>query len=83
MHPLAKETCFASVEPVQPDENSRRWSGLLTHSGLSPPQVRPTPFRCSDPHSPSKVEGVAGTIAMGRRLMTFGSDESLIGNVLR
>src|SRR6202000_465235 len=33
----------------------------------------PTPFRCSGPHSPSKVEGVAGTIAMGRRLTTFSS----------
>ncbi len=43
----------------------------------------PTPFRCSGPHSPSKGEGVAGTIAMGRRLTTFRSDESLIRNVLR
>jgi len=28
----------------------------------------PTPFRCPGPHSPSRVEGVAGTIAIGRRL---------------
>jgi hypothetical protein len=27
----------------------------------------PAPFRCSGPHCPSKVEGVAGTIANGRR----------------
>ena len=47
------------------------------------PQDEPTPFRCSGPHSPSKVEGVAGTIAMGRRLTTFGSNETLTGNVLR
>jgi len=28
----------------------------------------PTPFRCPGPHSPSKVEGVAGTYSMGRSL---------------
>jgi hypothetical protein len=43
----------------------------------------PTPFRCSGPHSPSKGEGVAGTIAMGRRLATFRSNTSSIRNVLR
>jgi len=43
-------------------------------------KVEPTPFRCSGPHSPSKVEGVAGTIAMGRRLATF---RSRTRNVLR
>jgi hypothetical protein len=46
-------------------------------------KVEPAPFRCSGPHSPSKVEGVAGTIAMGRRLTTFGSNETSTRNVLR
>ena len=35
---------------------------------FKPLPEEPTPFRCPGPHSPSKVEGVAGTYSMGRRL---------------
>src|ERR1700729_3934107 len=66
----------------KPDVNSRRWPSAFPQLSKD----EPTPFRCPGPHSPSRVEGVAGTIAIGRRPTTFRSDESnesLIGNVLR
>ena len=66
---------FPAVASVKrynkPDVNSRRWSSVFPGS-----KDEPTPFRCPGPHSPSKVEGVAGTIAMGRRLTTFRSGKS-------
>ena len=56
-------------------------------SFLKSPEEEPTPFRCSGPHSPSRVEGVAGTIAIGRRLRHSESNsgmpcgESLVSSV--
>lgn len=50
-------------------------------------QEEPTPFRCPGPHSPSRVEGVAGTIAIGRRLRHSESNsgmscgESLVSSI--
>jgi hypothetical protein len=53
----------------KPDVNSRRWPSVFPLL----PKDEPTPFRCPGPHSPSRVEGVAGTIAIGRRPTTFRS----------
>jgi len=55
--------CCCVCEAVQ--QARRKQSTVVERLSLIP-QDEPTPFRCSGPHSPSKVEGVAGTIAMGR-----------------
>src|SRR5580693_3550291 len=62
--------CCCVCEAVQ--QARRKQSTVIERLSLNS-QEEPTPFRCSGPHSPSKVEGVAGTIAKGRRLARFGS----------
>src|SRR5271154_4041809 len=76
---LTKIFPVASVNRYnKPDVNSRRWPSVFPLLSKD----EPTPFRCPGPHSPSRVEGVADTIAIGRRQTTFRS-QRLIRNVLR
>src|SRR5580692_3506197 len=80
--------CCCVCEAVQ--QARRKQSTVIER--LSPTcKDEPTPFRCPGPHSPSKVEGVAGTIAMGRslqhpdqmnpQLITMSCGESLVSSI--
>ena len=79
--PLAEVLpCCCVCEAVQ--QARRKQSTVIERLSLTS-QEEPTPFRCSGPHSPSKVEGVAGTIAMGRSLRHSDPVNHLIRNALR